>query len=86
MVCERPPRSPRSRLPLTRGRLALFSPSVRGRAAEGGRGSLTHHPEFELGNTPKAIGSSRATEPRKNTSHETRPHYLEQIGNSAGGV
>jgi hypothetical protein len=40
MVCERPPRSLRSRLPLTRGR-----------AAEGGRGSLTHHLEFELGNT-----------------------------------
>src|SRR5262249_29577123 len=34
MVAERPPRSLRSRLPL-----------VRGRAAEGGRGSLTHHPE-----------------------------------------
>jgi hypothetical protein len=47
MVCERPPRSLRSRLPLTRGRLSLFSPSVRGRAAEGGRGSLTHH--LELG-------------------------------------
>src|SRR5262245_26408300 len=49
MMCERPPRSLRSRLPLTRGRLnacnvrALFSPSVRGRAAEGGRGSLTSH-------------------------------------------
>jgi hypothetical protein len=31
---------------------ALFSPSVRGRAAEGGRGSLTHHLELELGNRP----------------------------------
>jgi hypothetical protein len=31
----------------------LFSPSVRGRAAEGGRGSLTHHLELELGNTPE---------------------------------
>jgi hypothetical protein len=31
MLCERPPRSLRSRLPLTRGI-----------AAEGGRGSLTH--------------------------------------------
>jgi drug/metabolite transporter (DMT)-like permease len=46
MMCERPPRSLRSHLPLTRGRLrlqrdTLFSPSVRGRAAEGGRGSLT---------------------------------------------
>src|SRR5262245_43286128 len=49
MVCERPPRSLRSRLPLTRGRLALFSPSVRGRVAEGGRGSLTHHLELGLG-------------------------------------
>jgi hypothetical protein len=43
MVCERPPRSLRSRLPLTRGRLACnvkdpFSPSVRGRAVEGGGG------------------------------------------------
>src|SRR5262245_32948485 len=35
MVCERPPRSLRSRLPLTRGR-----------SAEGGRGSLTHHLEY----------------------------------------
>jgi hypothetical protein len=60
MVCERPPRSLRSRLPLTRGRLtlvnvrALFSPSARGRAAEGGRGSLTHHLELE-GNTSYAL-------------------------------
>src|SRR5262245_41328569 len=30
---------------------ALFSPSMRGRAAEGGRGSLTHHLKLELGNT-----------------------------------
>jgi len=55
-MCERPPRSLRSRLPLTRGRLnvynvrALFSPSVRGKAAEGGRGPLTHHLQLELGN------------------------------------
>jgi hypothetical protein len=46
MMCERPPRSLRSRLPLTRGRLRLQHESfilpirVRGRAAEGGRGSL----------------------------------------------
>ena len=32
--------------PLTRGRLDLFSPSVRGRAAEGGRGSLSRHLEL----------------------------------------
>jgi hypothetical protein len=31
---------------------ALFSPSVRGRAAESGRESLTHHLELELVNTP----------------------------------
>jgi hypothetical protein len=54
IVFDRPPRSLRSRLPLTRGRLrckmrALFSPSVRGRAAEGGRGSLTRHLELEFG-------------------------------------
>jgi hypothetical protein len=35
MMCERPPRSLRSRLPLTRGR-----------AAEGGRGSVTRHLEW----------------------------------------
>jgi hypothetical protein len=35
---------------------ALFSPSVRGRAAEGGRGSLTHHLELELVNTPEGRG------------------------------
>jgi hypothetical protein len=40
MMCERPPRSLRSRLPLTRGR-----------AAEGGKGSLTRHLEFESGKT-----------------------------------
>src|SRR5262245_12025188 len=49
MVCERPPHSLRSRLPLTRRETyacnvtALFSPSLRGRAAEGGRG-VTHTP------------------------------------------
>src|SRR5262249_32049327 len=43
MMCERPPRSLRE--------IALFSPSVRGRAAEGGRGSLTHHLELQLSNT-----------------------------------
>jgi hypothetical protein len=59
MACERPPRSLRSHLPLTRGRLALFSPSVRGRAAEGGRGSLIHHLEFELGKKPKDVSSYR---------------------------
>ena len=35
MVFERPPRSLRE--------INLFSPSVRGRAAEGGRGALTRH-------------------------------------------
>jgi hypothetical protein len=35
---------------------ALFSPSVRGRAAEGGRESLTRHLELELGNTPEGHG------------------------------
>src|SRR5262245_27814658 len=46
MVCERPPRSLRSRLPLTRGRIKSNLPLVRGRAAGGGRGSLTHHLEL----------------------------------------
>jgi len=36
MMCEQPPRSLRSRLPL-----------VTGRAAEGGRGALTHHLELQ---------------------------------------
>jgi hypothetical protein len=35
---------------------ALFSPSARGRAAEGGRGSLTHHLELELSNTDAPAG------------------------------
>jgi len=35
---------------------ALFSPSVRGRAAEGGRGSLTHHLELGLDNTAEDRG------------------------------
>jgi hypothetical protein len=43
IMYERPPH---------KGAITLFSPSVRGRAAEGGRGSLTRHLEFELGNTP----------------------------------
>jgi hypothetical protein len=29
---------------------------VRGRAAEGGRGSLTHHLDLQLGNTPESRG------------------------------
>jgi hypothetical protein len=43
MVCERPPRS----LSPSRGGDYIFSPSVRGRAAEGGRGSLKHHLESD---------------------------------------
>src|SRR5262245_1912193 len=49
MMCDRPSRSLPSRLPLTRGRLkrlqreSFILPLVRGRAAEGGRGSLTSH-------------------------------------------
>jgi hypothetical protein len=56
LLRERPPRSLRSRLPLTRGRLRrsnesfILPLSVRGRAAEGGRGSLTHH--LESGRRP----------------------------------
>jgi hypothetical protein len=54
MVCERPPRSLRSRLPPHEGQISFILPlRARGRAAEGGRGSLTHHLEFELGNTPE---------------------------------
>ena len=48
MVRERPPRSLRSRLPLTRERLRVNLPLVRGRAAKGGRGSLTHHLELKV--------------------------------------
>src|SRR5215831_17023998 len=43
MMRERTPRSLRSRLPLTRGRLNLFS--------EGGRGALTHHLELSKATT-----------------------------------
>jgi hypothetical protein len=51
---ERPPRSLRSRLLLTRGRLRLqresfILPLREGRAAESGRGSLARHLELELG-------------------------------------
>jgi hypothetical protein len=46
-----PPRSLRSRLPLTRGDYFTL-PLVRGRAAEGGRGSLTQYLEIGL----KALG------------------------------
>src|SRR5262245_26006876 len=51
-----------SRLPLTRGEIntcnvrVLFSPSVRGRAAEGGRGSLTHHRELGVGQHARRHG------------------------------
>ena len=39
---------------------ALFSPSVRGRAAEGGRGSLTRHLELKLGKAVLFTRCSRA--------------------------
>jgi hypothetical protein len=64
MVCEQPPRSLRSRLPLTRGRLPLQRKSFilplreRGRAAEDGRGSLTHY--LELAQPPR-VSESLAT-------------------------
>src|SRR5262245_40017967 len=53
MMCERPPRSLRSRLPLTRGRLR-HSPLVRGRAAERRQG-VAHKPYFSLGNSSGSI-------------------------------
>src|SRR5262245_28662616 len=43
MVCERPPHEGETYAGNVR---ALFSPSARGRAAEGGRGALTHHLEL----------------------------------------
>jgi hypothetical protein len=57
-MCKRPPRSLPRVSPLLGGDYAcnvraLFSPSVRGRAAEGGRGSLTRHLELELGSRPR---------------------------------
>jgi hypothetical protein len=42
----------------------LFSPSVRGRAAEGGRGSLTHHLELELANTPEGRAAAETAQYR----------------------
>src|SRR5262245_34046326 len=56
MVCERPPRSLREISACNVS--ALFSPSVRGRAAEGDRGALTHHLESEKGNTPEGRGQN----------------------------
>src|SRR5262245_32161492 len=53
MMCERPPRSLRSRLPLTRGRLRHRR-----------QGSLTHHLELELVNTPVSLGPHSAAAPR----------------------
>src|SRR5262245_19601009 len=53
MICERPPRSLRSRLPLTRGRLRHRR-----------QGSLTHHLELELVNTPVSLGPHSAAAPR----------------------
>jgi hypothetical protein len=35
---------------------SFILPSVRGRAVEGGRGSVTRHPEWELSNTPEGRG------------------------------
>src|SRR4029453_2760757 len=71
MVCERPPSLASLASPPHEGEInasnvrVLFSPSVRGRAAEGGRGSLTHHLEFELGNTPEGRGLEfRTPKPR----------------------
>jgi hypothetical protein len=50
------------RLPLTKNNAcnvrALFSPSVRGRAAEGGRASFTHH--LELGWAAAIVGEADA--------------------------
>src|SRR5262249_31467194 len=48
MVCERPPRSLRSRLPLTGGRIKSNLPLVRGRAPEaaGGRSHIISNWHF----------------------------------------
>src|SRR5262245_58276608 len=78
MVCERPPRSLRSRLPLTRGRMRLVSPLQRRRAAEGGRGSLTHHLEFATERHPAfwEPKRSRPPSPRFAQSQATPRVYL----------
>jgi hypothetical protein len=81
MVCERPPRSLRSRLP-HEGEInacnvtALFSPSARGRAAEGGRGSLRHHLELQLSNRARFqanfLAPVRAETPEQKAPSQTR--------------
>jgi hypothetical protein len=48
MVCERPPREGE----INTCKVSFILPRVRGRAAEGGRGSFTHHLELQLGNRP----------------------------------
>src|SRR5262249_23071036 len=47
----------------------LFSPSVRGRAAEGGRGSLTRHPEFEYATRPAVTASTKKCRTVSTPSH-----------------
>jgi hypothetical protein len=53
MVCERPPPLTSLAAPPHEGEnnacnMSLILPLVRGRAAEGGRGSLTHHLDFAV--------------------------------------
>ena len=51
---------------------ASFSPSVRGRAAEGGRGSLTHHLELGVCQIPSPRPSAVATFFRRYAAGERR--------------
>src|SRR5262245_26080648 len=60
-------------------------PSLRGTAAEGGRGSLTHHLELELANTPVRPGGRKSPH---NLSHLRCScfHYREPRAGARGYI
>src|SRR5262245_27587638 len=85
MVCERPPRSLRSRLPLTRGRFQVFSSSVRGRAAEGGRGSVHTPSRFtpHLGSHPISVHTPSRFTPHLGSIHAPSWPWLRSFAANA---
>jgi hypothetical protein len=74
MVCERPPRSLRSRLPLTRGRLRLLRETFISPRPRGGE------PPKAAGGRSHTLNWSWATDPCRSSAAETALQKAQQRG------
>jgi|SRR5262245_6206652 len=84
MVCERPPRSLRSRLPLT-GETGFIFPLREGESRRRRQGSLTHHRELELGSVLRqSPGGAKESDIICRTAGAHASHYREPGAGARG--